>query len=137
MESLNLEKLTLVLAAFNWGAICFVSVVHYPLFAQVSNEAFIEYHKKHVNQTTLLLGTTLSLEMVLNIYLFLLRPSDFSTAIPLLFLVIGWLITFLVSVPQHRKLEKGFSEKAHHILMLSNWGRVVSWGACLILKILA
>ncbi|NBX76273.1 MAG: hypothetical protein EBQ92_06945 [Proteobacteria bacterium] len=128
-----MEKLVLILAAFNWGAICFVSVVHYPLFADVHSDVFVEYHRKHVTRTTLLLGSTLSLEMVLQIFLFLMGPKDLFSTLPLLFLGAGWLITFLVSVPQHRKLEQGFSKQAHQILMLSNWGRVVCWGITTIL----
>jgi len=123
-----MEKLLLILAAFNWGAICFVSVVHYPLFADVHEAVFVKYHQKHVSRTTLLLGTTLSLEMVLQVLWFFEGPKDLSRGLPLSFLGLGWLITFLVSVPQHRKLEQGFSKKAHQILMVSNWGRVVCWG---------
>jgi hypothetical protein len=128
-----MEKLALILAAFNWGAICFVSVVHYPLFADVHRDFFVSYHKKHVTRTTLLLGTTLSLEMMLQLFLFGVGPKDFSHTLPLFALATGWIITFLVSVPQHRKLEKGFSERAHHILVLSNWGRVFCWGVATIL----
>jgi hypothetical protein len=128
-----MEKLALILTAFNWGAICFVSVVHYPLFADVHRDFFVSYHRKHVTRTTLLLGTTLSLEMVLQLFLFSVGPKDLSHYLILSFLGAGWIITFLVSVPQHRKLEQGFSQQAHQILLLSNWGRVVCWGVATIL----
>lgn len=131
----SFEKLALVLAAFNWGAIFFVSVVHYPLFADVDRIQFVAYHRKHVAKTTLLLGTTLSLEMLLNFFLFFEGRRDVKSVLPLIFLAVGWAITFLVSVPQHKKLERGFCEKAHHRLMLSNWARVVAWGVVVIFLI--
>ncbi len=118
---MNLQSLQLALCAFNFGAICFVQVVHYPLFADVPEAVFKEYHRKHVQKTTLLLGTTLTLEMFLNIFL--------MDLVPLLLLGMGWGITFLVSVPQHRNLEKGFSREAHRVLLLSNLGRVLCWGS--------
>lgn len=123
-----MEKLALILAAFNWGAICFVSVVHYPLFADVGANVFVAYHREHVTRTTLLLGTTLSVEMLLNLLRFFEGPKDISHSLSIIFLAVGWGITFLVSVPQHRKLERGFSSTAHRILIWSNWGRVVAWG---------
>lgn len=130
------QKLRLLFASFNWGAICFVSVVHYPLFADVSVEHFTRYHKKHVSRTSLLLGTTLSLEMLLNVFGFFVFQGSSVTQLPLLFLMAGWLITFLVSVPQHRKLETGFCSRAHQILMLSNWARVICWGGAVITAML-
>jgi len=120
----NFQSLQLALCAFNWGAICFVQAVHYPLFADVPETVFTAYHRKHVQKTTLLLGFSLTFEMLLNIFL--------MDLVPLLFLGIGWGITFFVSVPQHRKLEKSFSEKAFRTLLNSNWGRVLCWGcACI------
>jgi len=129
-----LGQLDLILTAFNWGAICFVSGVHYPLFADVSVTHFVNYHRKHVSRTTLLLGTSLSLEMFLTGFRFLSGPHNLIHSMPLVFLILGWLITFLISVPQHRQLEHGFSEKAHRILLFSNWARVATWGFCLLLK---
>jgi len=117
---MSLQSLQLAICAFNWGAICFVQAVHYPLFADIPEGVFTHYHRKHVHRTTFLLGLSLSLEMLLNVFLL--------DQVPLLLLGAGWMITFFVSVPQHRKLERGFSRAAHRILLLSNWGRVLCWG---------
>lgn len=126
-----LDIVRLVLCAFNFGAICFVQVVHYPLFDKVGDSSFQRYHQLHVLRTTFLLGTTLSLEMLLNIGTFFLHPFSWHRSLPLIFLVIGWAVTFFMSVPQHNKLERGFSEKAHRTLLISNWIRVLCWGGAL------
>ena len=77
-------KLRLILASFNWGAICFVAVVHYPLFADVSLDHFTRYHKKHVSRTSLLLGATLTLEMLLNVFGFFAFQNGGVSQLPLL-----------------------------------------------------
>lgn len=132
MDTHYLDTLRFLFCSFNLGAICFVQVVHYPLFSEIGREHFQNYHKLHVSRTSLLLGVTLSIEMLINLSIFFLRPFSWFETLPLIFLGTGWLVTFLVSVPQHRKLEKGFSEKAHITLLISNWVRVLVWGGCLL-----
>lgn len=129
MTLTTFENLRFFFAAFNLGAICFVQWVHYPLFQQVSASAFPEYHRRHVIQTTWLLGTTLFLEMLLNFWIFSADPKSLDNGICLGLLAAGWFITFFYSVPQHRKLEQGFELQAHRKLLISNWLRVASWGA--------
>jgi len=121
----------IILCAFNWGAICFVQIVHYPLFSEVGRDNFVPYHQLHVARTSLFLGATLTIEMILNLGLVLLKPFSWNEALPIAFSCIGWIVTFFMSVPQHRKLENGFSEKAHRNLLISNWIRVVCWGGAL------
>ena len=125
---MNLQSLQLALCAFNFGAICFVQVVHYPLFADIPEAVFNEYHRKHVHKTTLLLGITLTLELFLNIFIFLQGTQTLRAALPICFLILGWATTFLISVPQHQKLGTGFNQKAYRILLRSNAVRVLSWG---------
>ncbi|NBX92241.1 MAG: hypothetical protein EBQ85_03300 [Proteobacteria bacterium] len=123
-------KLQFALCALNFGAILFVQAVHYPLFRNVGAESFSHYHKLHVSRTSLLLGTTLFLEMVLNVYLMFLSPVNPRHFISFSLLLIGWLVTFFVSVPQHQQLEAGFQETAHKRLLFSNLLRVLAWGGC-------
>ncbi|MFM8269281.1 MAG: hypothetical protein ACKN9V_03755 [Pseudomonadota bacterium] len=119
--SFLLTNLQFFFAAFNFGAILFVQWVHYPLFRNVGEDSFVRYHQLHVSRTTLLLGTSLFCEMLLNLWL--------AQPIPLILLSIGWIATFLVSVPQHGQLEKGFLEQAHRTLLFSNLVRSIAWGA--------
>lgn len=128
MDLAFFKSLRLVLAAFNWGAICFVQWIHYPLFRDVERSHFSAYHRKHVRNTTWLLGTSLSVEMVLNVFFLALYPHEFGSWICITCLSAGWLITFFMSVPQHRHLENGFEPRAHRLLLISNAIRVVSWG---------
>lgn len=123
-----LRVIQLFLASFNLGAICFVQVVHYPLFSDVPEKAFRSYHRKHVQKTTLLLGVTLTLELFLNFFIFFEGSLSVRESIPIGFLGVGWLTTFSISIPQHRKLEHGFNKKNHRILVGSNAVRVMSWG---------
>lgn len=131
MDINYLDNLRYLLCSFNLGAICFVQWVHYPLFSEVGSPNFQRYHKRHVTRTSLLLGTTLSIEMLVNLGMLFLNPFSWRGNLPLFFLIIGWGVTFLVSVPQHRQLEAGFSEKAHKTLLLSNLIRVLCWGGAL------
>jgi|LakMenE18May11ns_1017448.scaffolds.fasta_scaffold9303500_1 hypothetical protein len=127
-----LYQFRFALCAFNFGAIAFVQWVQYPLFAKVNSDSFISYHRSHVSRTSILLGTTLFLEMLINVLLFLSEPTNSFFYFPLLCLSVGWIVTFTVSVPQHRKLEKGFENKSHRTLLFSNLVRVFCWGGAVV-----
>jgi hypothetical protein len=42
-------------------------------------------------------------------------------------LVVIWLSTLLLQVPQHNTLGAGFDDAAHRTLVLTNWLRTAAW----------
>lgn len=110
------------------GVIWFVQVVHYPLFADVSRQAFAAYERRNTRLTTFVVGPTMLVEALSAAALVALAPgSRVLASVGVLLLVAIWLSTFLVQVPCHRVLEGGFDAGVHRRLVSSNWVRTAGW----------
>ena len=112
------------------GLIWFVQLVHYPQFAQVGPEHFVEYEATHVRATTLVVALPMLVE-ALTAAVLAWRPPSPDLAVACwagLALVIGiWSSTASLQVPRHNELAKQFDPVAHRRLVLSNWLRTVGW----------
>ncbi len=112
------------------GLIWFVQIVHYPLFDQVGAAVFGSYHQSHVRQTTLVVGPAMVAEGVTGALLFWVRPEGVGTAmvgVGLALLVVIWLSTRVLQIPQHKTLSSGFDGLAHGRLVAGNWLRTLAW----------
>ncbi len=117
---------------FVFGLISFVQIVHYPLLKNVGTDEFGEYERKHVARTTLVVGGPMIIELVTAVAaLFLWPPSlpQWLVYVGILLLVVIWISSFCLQVPQHYKLKDGFQDQAWKILVYSNWIRTFAWGA--------
>lgn len=122
------------------GLIWFVQVVHYPLFAVVGAEKFVEYESHHQRLTTWVVGPGMLVEFLTGALLILTR-LNFSNTIMLAsmgLLALIWLSTAFIQIPCHRQLSSGFNEKSHQRLVRSNWLRTIAWtvrGAMILLMV--
>jgi hypothetical protein len=112
------------------GLICFVQLVHYPLFAQVGREQFRAYAAAHSRRTVWVTAPLMILELLSSAYLLALPEA--GSSLVLLRIAGGltallWLSTFLVQVPLHNVLAQGFDEQAWRRLVWSNWFRTFAW----------
>ncbi len=120
----------LVSTCYMVGLIWMVQVVHYPLFAKVGAEKFVQYQTSHQSLTTLVVGPPMLVEILTAVLLIWYRPAAVPgwliyTALALLFVV--WASTALVQVPCHEKLTAGFDAAVHSRLVVSNWIRTIAW----------
>ena len=111
------------------GLIWLIQLVHYPLFARVGADAFTDYHAAHTRLITLIVAPLMLVELVAAF-----ASTQTSESTPLLWLGLGlaiavWLVTMLISVPQHNVLSPGFNANAHAILVSTNWLRTLAWTA--------
>ena len=112
------------------GVIWFVQIVHYPLFNKVGIEHFRLYEIHHTRLTTLVVGPPMLVEMISAIWLVLEPPLyveqwEIWGALSLLLLV--WVSTVFLQVPQHKVLTLGFHQKVYERLVTSNWLRTCAW----------
>jgi hypothetical protein len=110
------------------GLIWFVQVVHYPLMGLVG-PGFKEYERCHMSRTKWIVAPLMLTELSTNLLLFW-RPGGLNRgflAVGLLLLSAIWLSTFLLQVPQHQRLARGFDVLAHQRLVSSNWLRTFAW----------
>ncbi len=119
-----------VATIFMVGVIWFVQIVHYPLFGSVGEETFRTYAGLHAKWTSWVVGPAMLAEMGTALWLLRLRPAGVPAGLlwaGLLLLVVVWLSTWLVQVPQHAILAGGFNQEAYHRLVRTNWIRTAAW----------
>ncbi len=91
---------------------------------------FAAYEAAHTRMTTWVVAPPMLFEAVAALALVWDRPQAVGAGLAWLgvgFLVVFWLSTALVQVPQHAVLAVGFDHAAHRTLVLSNWIRTIAW----------
>ena len=112
------------------GLIWFVQLVHYPLFEQVT-AGFGEYHHRHMQRTGWVVIPPMFVELGTAVSLpFLVGPDLRAASIGgVVLLGVVWLATFVLQVPLHRRLSRGFDAATHRRLVVTNWARTALWSA--------
>jgi len=116
------------------GLIWFVQLVHYPLFAHVGADRFIEYERGHTRRTTWIVAPLMLIELAAAVALVI--PSGLSRGVEpgwawagLALVAVNWFSTTFVQVPLHRRLERRFDTDDARRLVQTNWIRTVVWSA--------
>lgn len=126
------DLLLLAHAGATWflvGLIWIVQVVHYPLFAHVGRDRFVEYESSHKARITWVVAPAMFAELGLAVALvFALSGTALTLAwLGLGMVALNWILTFFVQVPLHARLSRGFDGAAHRRLVRTNWARTVCW----------
>lgn len=135
MPEFDPQLLLLVHAAATWmmvGVIWYVQLNAYPIMGRVGAVRFADYERFHQSRTGLVVIPPMLAELATSAWLAWAPPPGWGRELPLvgLGLVIAiWASTFLVQVPLHERLARGFDANAHRWLVLSNWGRTILWSA--------
>lgn len=111
---------------FMTGLIWFVQIVHYPLFARVGLQEFPSYEQAHTRRTSFVVGPVMVLELLSALFL-LVRIPGLTPTIGLVLLLLIWISTAALQVPQHSLLERAYCPTAYRKLVLSNWLRTAAW----------
>ena len=112
------------------GLIWFVQIVHYPLVRSVGAGAVAGYEAGHTRRTTWAVLPPMAAELITAMILVWRRPLGVEAWMAwtgLALVVLIWLSTFLIQVPQHNALGRGFDAVAHRRLVAANWLRTVAW----------
>lgn len=107
------------------GLIVMVQRLAYPAFPRVERTRFVAYHRTHTNEMAVLAGPAMIAD--LSSALWLARTGEDLWLINALAAVLTWLLTFLVSVPLHNQLTRGFDEVTSRRLVRTNWFRTALW----------
>lgn len=119
-------------AFYMLGVILIVQFIHYPSFLAISSNQFSEFHQKHSNRMSILVGPVMVLELLTGLFLVLKSPDPFVsmlTWVNLVLVILTWLSTFLISVPIHNRLAKYANQKDIQNLIKTNWLRTILWSA--------
>lgn len=112
------------------GLIWFVQLVHYPLFAAVGDQQFVQYESRHTRRTTWVVGALMPVEAVTAAWLVLDLPDGVGRGLAIggLALVAAlWLSTALWQAPMHGRLSAGYDASLQQRLVRTNWVRTAGW----------
>ena len=112
------------------GLIWFVQLVHYPLMARVGADHFRRYEHEHTRRTTRIVAPLMFAELGSAGWILAAGAAPRGLAVAgVLLLAAIWGSTFLVQVPLHARLGRGFDARAHARLVTTNWARTAMWSA--------
>lgn len=112
------------------GIIWFVQIVHYPLFNRVGVAVFTDYEAAHTSLITLVVMPLMFAELITAFLLAFSPPEGVSPSllwVGLALVMVVWLATAFLQVPQHTRLSTGFDESAYRALVATNWVRTFAW----------
>lgn len=112
------------------GLIWFVQIVHYPLFAMVSDQSFTRYEQTHQLRTTFIVMPVMLLELFTALLLVWNPPQQipvYYSWLGLFLLMLVWGSTFFLQVPRHNALSVQFNPDDHWALVTTNWIRTFAW----------
>ncbi len=108
------------------GLIWTIQLVHYPSFAKVNPDRFLDFHSFHTRSISLIVIPLMLSELILSLWILGQDQSLLSLVMFALLLII-WGSTAFLSVPLHNQLSLGYSEKAISALVATNWIRTIAW----------
>ncbi len=125
--------LLVIHAAATWfmvGLIWTIQLVHYPLFARVGDDQFTTYENEHTTRMGRVLAVPAGVEVATGAALVRDPPPEFGLPAVLIsggLLALIWIVTALVQVPLHSRLQDGYSHRAVSRLVSTNWVRTGLW----------
>ena len=115
------------------GLIWIIQIVHYPLFANVGQQQFELFSNKHQMLITFIVGPVMVAEILTAIILAWYAPYPELTTwfrIGLMLVILIWLSTAFIQVPQHSRLtNSGYDLATIKALVNRNWIRTIAWTA--------
>jgi hypothetical protein len=114
------------------GLCWLVQRVQYPLMALVGRASFPIYEAAHVDRIGPVVAPVMLVELVSGGLLWAIGGEAFRHPIfvaALTLIAVIWLSTFIVQVPLHDLLGRGFDPDHHAALVRTNWIRTLVWSA--------
>jgi hypothetical protein len=111
------------------GQIWFVQIVVYPLFTKVGEREYVDYHRFYTSRIPLVVILPGFASFLLPIALAFFGPAIpvWMTAANIVTGIVGLLVTVLLEIPRHGRLERnGKNEATIAELIRYNWPRTAS-----------
>lgn len=115
---------------FMTGVIWVTQMTQYPSFLWFKEEGFARKHDKYRSRMAFVATLPMTLEALSGLFLLIFPPAYIGgpenwTAFSLIAVI--WISMFLVHVPLHSKLSRGFDAGAVRTLVATNWVRTAAW----------
>lgn len=110
-----------------------VQLVIYPSFLQCDMSKLVEWHRAYTRRVGWIIIPIMFTQFPLVAWL-TWHEQNLSDIAALFCLLIAWVLTFSVSVPLHRKIDKGdTSSETTKSLVRTNWPRTILWTVVFVL----
>ena len=117
------ESIDLTMLVFLW----LVQVIIYPSFKEISKESILHWHKAYQFKISIIMGPVMLFQFYVITFDVINSVSQVSI-IRFLLLIASWLLTIMVSVPLHRKIERNEDlENSINKLIQTNVPRTLTW----------
>jgi hypothetical protein len=129
VRMLAVAALQLVVTLSLVGLIWFVQIVHYPMLRDRGAVPFSSVHAEHSSRTGWIVAPLMITELVAAVSLLVYGDPPLAglTRAGLVLVGVLWASTFLIQVPLHRVLARGWNADAHRRLVRTNWIRTAAW----------
>ena len=132
LEILNEHALSVDFAMFI--LIWMVQIIVYPTFHKIENEEFVDWHRKYCNAIGFFVLPVMTCQLVEAASACFFTVGDLVW-VKLISVLGAWIITFLISAPCHRTLQKGKDPKIIARLIRTNWWRTILWSITFLISI--
>lgn len=113
-----------------------VQLIVYPGFLEYSPFNLIKWHAKYTPRITGIVAPLMLTQLGISIYMLVREPSGLTISSFILILGI-WLITFLLFVPLHQKIDQGNSNQNDLKKLVDlSWYRTIPWTLVLVLNLI-
>ena len=123
---MSLAELHILCTCAMTGIIWFVQLVQYPMLPHAGGPDAVAGHKEYTRRMGWVVIPFMFGELGGQIGWVLRSPSPAAwTGAGLLVLI--WLSTFLIQVPDHHRLTQSYDARVHQRLVRGNWIRTLGW----------
>lgn len=112
---------------FMMGLIWTIQLLHYPSFQFVDENNFKDFHRFHNQKISFIVIPVMISELVTSGLLWWNEGYLSLNGIGFYLVLLIWVSTFLLSVPNHAKLSKGKDDVVITALVNTNWVRTMLW----------
>ncbi len=105
-----------------------VQLVVYPSFSYYAKDDLMRWHPRYTSSITFIVAPLMFIQTGIIAYQCFLDGLLIQHIVSAALLASVWLLTFLVAVPLHQKIEKGTDYRHFsHKLVGINWWRTAAW----------
>ena len=135
-ESLNIELFQLLVNSGLMVLIWIVQLVIYPGFIHYPEPEIKKWHPIYARRITYIVMPLMLSQLVMYTYSIFQEYSLVNMSI-LVLILFNWVITFLMAVPLHGRIDKDLTSLHHRKKLIKvNWPRTIAWTIILIISVL-
>ncbi|GAB5563815.1 MAG: hypothetical protein Wins2KO_08780 [Winogradskyella sp.] len=113
-----------------------VQLIIYPSFTYYKNTNLLKWHRIYTGRVTFIVLPLMVSQLIISV-IQVLNGLNLYTITSLLIIVILWLLTFLLFVPLHQKIDQNKFEFSTTVSLVNlNWFRTALWSLLFFLSLL-